>query len=220
MKYVIANWKSHKNIEEIESWFSKFVFSKQATKEVIICPPFSSLEQVANKNTSDNFRLGVQDISSFPAGAYTGAVSALNLQGYPVGYALVGHSERRRYFHENHQDVANKVTQCLENKITPIVCVDDEYISAQARAMEKQQLQKCIVAYEDLGAIGTGHNTPLEHVLKINQLIKANFGDIPIIYGGSVNSTNAKMYLDNTDGVLVGTASLDPQDFMAIINSI
>jgi len=217
MKYLIANWKSHKNIEEIEAWFSIFKLDSQPNKEVIICPSFSSLSQVSTKNNGDKFKLGVQDISPFPAGAYTGAVSALNLKGFGVKYAIVGHSERRRYFHETHQEVANKVALCLENKITPIVCVDDEYITAQAAAIEKIHLKKCIVAYEELGAIGTGHNQPLEHVLKINQVIKANFSDVPVIYGGSVNPTNAKMYLDNTDGVLVGTASLDPQDFMAII---
>lgn len=217
MKYVIANWKSHKNIEEIEKWFTTFKFDGKSNQEVIICPPFPSLSLVSTQN--NNFKLGVQDISPFPAGAYTGAVSAFNIQGLPVKYAIVGHSERRRYFHETHQEIANKVAQCLENNITPIVCVDDEYISTQAAAIEKTHLKKCIVAYEELGAIGTGHNQPLEHVLKINQVIKASFGNIPVIYGGSVNPTNAKMYLDNTDGVLVGTASLDPQEFMAIIAS-
>lgn len=219
MKYIIANWKSHKNLNEVRDWFDQFENVTNEDQQVIIAPssPFLSL---VSELKPQNVGLAVQDISPFPAGAYTGAVSAVNLQIINVGFAIVGHSERRRYFHETHQDVANKVRQCVENNITPIVCVDDEYIVDQATAIDKDLLAKCIVAYEELGAIGTGHNQPIDHVLKINQLIATAFGSVPIIYGGSVVPQNAKDYLQNTDGVLVGGASLDAKEFSQITLSI
>lgn len=219
MKYIIANWKSHKNLEQVKDWFDHFNFTKSDDKEVIIAPPFVSLF-LAKEFRPSGVTLATQDISSFPAGAYTGAVSALNLEGLGVKYAIVGHSERRRYFHESHIDVANKVAQCLDNNITPIVCVDDEYITDQAHAIEEQYLTKCMVAYEDLSAIGTGHNMPLESVLKAQELIKSAFGDVRVIYGGSVTPENAKDYLDNTDGVLVGGASLDAEQFGEILQTV
>lgn len=217
MKYIIANWKSNKNLAEATKWFNEFKLNPSTDNKVILAPAFPFLGLV-NQLKPANLEVAVQDISPFPAGAYTGAVSSLNLQGLNVKYAIVGHSERRRYFHERHQDVANKVSECLANDITPIVCVDDEYIFDQAHGIEEKYLHKCIVAYEDLAAIGTGDNTPLESVLKVQELIRSVFGQVPVIYGGSVNPGNVKPYLENTDGVLVGGASLDPDKFSQIAN--
>ncbi|HEX7017488.1 MAG TPA: triose-phosphate isomerase family protein, partial [Patescibacteria group bacterium] len=165
MKLIIANWKSHKTREDVQKWIE--VFEEKSDQlptgiEVAIAPPMPSLMFVSNrllaKDKHSQTKLAVQDLSPFPAGAYTGAVSTTNLVGFGVKYAIVGHSERRRYFHETHQDVANKVAQAIDNNITPIVCVDDEYIADQAAAIDRQYLDKCMVAYEELGAIGTGHS--------------------------------------------------------------
>ena len=222
MKYLIANFKSHKSREEMEKWLTDFeqqVFHSPV--KIILCPPMPSLMFISNRLLDRSKHpvtfLGVQDISSFPAGAYTGAVSAWNLAGFMVNYALVGHSERRRYFHETHQEVANKVAQCLENSITPIVCVDADYIQAQANAINPEYLAKCVVAYEPLAAIGSGFNQPIEEVEVAVAKIKQAFGQIPVIYGGSVNANNAADYLKVTDGVLVGTDALDPVAFTNII---
>ena len=127
MKYVIANWKSNKSRGEAENWMDGFEnikvqsASQQTDVKTIICPPMPSLMFVSNKlldrEKFANVHLGVQDISPFPAGKYTGAVSARNLDGFGVAYAIVGHSERRQFFHETHQDVANKVAQCVDNGI-------------------------------------------------------------------------------------------------------
>lgn len=224
MKLIIANWKSNKSREEVEHWLDTFeTHSPRLGSEVeaVIAPPMPSLMFVSNrllaKDKHPRTALAVQDLSPFPAGAYTGAISAVNVQGFKVKYAIVGHSERRRYFHETHQDVANKVTQALENGITPIVCVDDEYIAEQAAAIERDSLSRCVVAYEELSAIGTGNNEPIEHVQEVFQRIKKVFGNVPVIYGGSVDVDNIAEYLDFADGALVGTASLDAEKFASLI---
>lgn len=223
MKLIIANWKSHKNREAVEKWLDDFEgkYTAQVEKQVVICPPMSSLmfvsNRLLNREKNKDVYLGVQDISPYPAGKYTGAVSTENLNGFNVRYAIVGHSERRRYFHETHNDVANKVAQCIDAGITPIVCVDDEYISSQAAAIPQEHLIKCIVAYEELSAIGSGKNEPVEHVKEVFAEIKKYFGSVKLIYGGSVDVDNVQDYLSFCDGVLVGTASLDVSDFIALL---
>lgn len=226
-KYLVANWKSNKERNTISTWLTTFQGSlislDQAKVQVVIAPPFSLLANLhqeigqKSKNTINQIALAVQDISPFPAGSYTGAVSITNLVGFDVEFAIVGHSERRRYFHETHQDVANKVARCVEAGITPIVCVDDEYISDQASAIAPEHIEKCIVAYEELGAIGTGHNESAAKVKSVVERIKLVFNQVPVLYGGSVNSSNIEEYISVVDGVLVGTASLDPEAFAKIV---
>lgn len=227
MKLLIANWKSNKTNTEVAEWLSAYSTSLTLPKsgvEVVIAPSLVGVAQVSwvlhNQMRPDAqaiTQVGLQDLSPFPAGSYTGAVSAYNVKELGVKYAIIGHSERRRYFHETHQDVANKVTQALENGITPIVCVDDEYIAEQAAAIEKDALSRCLVAYEELSAIGTGNNEPLDHVKEVFSRIKTVFGQVPVIYGGSVDAENVAEYLDFADGVLVGTASLQVEEFVSLI---
>ena len=211
----------------MEKWLSEFSSLSQsllktaAGIEIIICPALSLVTTVAkwlaDHRSNLPVSLGVQDISPYPAGAYTGAVSARNLDGLGVKYALVGHSERRHYFHENHQDVANKVSQCLENGMTPIVCVDVDYLQAQANAIKAEELARCLVAYEPLTAIGSGENQPVAEVEPIVKQVRQAFGSETVIYGGSVTPANVAAYAPVTDGVLVGTDSLDPAVFTQLI---
>lgn len=220
MKYVIGNWKSNKSEEEVKIWLKEFAgaVAQNSQVKIIIAPPFPFLRLAAN--TADqvtNLELAVQDLSPFPAGSYTGAISTHNLEGLGVKYAIVGHSERRRYFKETNQDVANKVERCLEAEITPIVCVDDDYISSQAFAIKKEYLTKCMVAYEALGAIGSGQSTPVDKVKKVYGQIEQEFGSVKLIYGGSVTSQNVVDYLAISDGVLVGEASLKIESFLGLI---
>jgi triosephosphate isomerase len=226
-KYIVGNWKSNKSLATAASWVDEFNSAIVSTvpEEVIvaIAPTFSQLQTVQDKLKEyprlGTVQLAVQDISPFAAGSYTGAIAPENFEALTVSYAIVGHSERRRYFHETHQDVANKVARCLEAGITPIVCVDDEYIADQAASIDQQQLKKCIVAYEELGAIGTGENESPAHVASVIKRIKHVFGEIPVLYGGSVNSSNVEQYSSITDGVLVGGASLDAKAFAQIVSS-
>ena len=225
MKYLIANWKANKNIATAKEWLAQISFSANfspSSTEIIIAPPYSLLpvlaEEIAKRQLP--IKLAVQDLSPFPAGAYTGEVSAVNLQGLNIQYAILGHSERRRYFAESDQLIANKVAQALENSIKPILCLDDDYIVSQAAALEKKYLSQIIAAYENRSAIGTGRNQPLETVREYRELIRQAFGSIPVLYGGSVRSDNVIDYWQELDGVLIGGASLDARQFQQILQRI
>lgn len=224
---IVANWKSHKTREAAVAWFDAYeawmASHSNLQAQVVVAPPFPALMFAANRLLKPELRqtfLAVQDLSPFPAGAYTGAVSAQNLSGFDVRFAIVGHSERRRYFHETHQEVANKVDQALQAGITPIVCLDDEYLSAQAAAINPDQLKSCIVAYEPLEAIGSGLNQPVAEVAPIVARIKEVFGNVPVIYGGSVEADNVAEYLGVCQGVLVGGASLDVKEFTGLLEKV
>jgi triosephosphate isomerase (TIM) len=224
MSLIIANWKSHKTKEAAELWLEEFGptwSSVHNGTEVAIAPPFPLLPDVAEKIRSKGWplALAVQDMSPFPPGKYTGAVATESLAAWPVKYAIVGHSERRQYFHETHQDVANKVVQALAANITPVVCVDDEYARQQAAALSPSDLSHCILAYEPLEAIGSGDPQPAEEVATVVQNIRKSWEDVPIIYGGSVDPENVKEYLSVCQGVLVGTHSLVASDFAALVKS-
>jgi triosephosphate isomerase (TIM) len=225
-KLIVANWKSHKSREAVEKWMDEFEKSSAKISseiEVVLAPAMPSLMFVSNclldRKDHPQTRLAVQDLSPFPPGAYTGAVSTENLEGFKVHYALLGHSERRRYFAETSQDVANKVDQAIQAGIKPIVCVDKDYIRSQAAAIGDELLSKVVVAYEPLEAIGSGLEEPIETVTKIVGEIRKVFGQVPVIYGGSVSAANIAAYLEVTDGALVATHSLDADDFKRVLTA-
>lgn len=223
-KIIVGNWKSNKDVKAVENWFSVFVEEVKDVDwqqvEVALAPPFPLLMmvQAAIDHSGLPLKLAVQDLSPFPAGAYTGAVSVANLRELNVKYAIVGHSERRRYFHEEHGEVGRKVGLALDAKIIPVVCVDKDYVAKQAVAINGELLSKCVVAYEPLSAIGTGNNEDVGTVKRYIKEIKVVFGDVPVIYGGSVKADNVGEYLLVSDGALPGGASLDPKKFADLIN--
>jgi triosephosphate isomerase (TIM) len=215
-KLIIGNWKANKTRREAEAWFKTYrdgMRGENSKHELVIAPPFPLLELVSQSELT----VAVQDLSPFPPGSYTGAVPAYTLLDYQVRYAIVGHSERRQYFHETHQDVAKKVEQALENGITPVVCIDREYLREQASALASEHLLRCIVAYEPLAAIGTGNNVDVGTVKEVIAETREVFGDIKVIYGGSVDEFNIGEYLLVSDGVLVGGASLNASQFIKLI---
>lgn len=223
-KLLIANWKSHKTQSEVTSWMDAFEekYAKSLVSrvvDIVIAPSDVFLAKVADDLT-EGIGLAAQNVSPFPMGKYTGATAAAQLASMGVTYAIVGHSERRRYFGEDNMQVANKVQQCVDVGITPIVCVDDEYVVSQAGAIDPELHSKCIVAYEALSAIGTGNNMNALHVEEVTKTIKDVFGSIPVLYGGSVTSSNVTEYTDTCDGWLVGTASLAVEDFWALATAI
>lgn len=225
---IVGNWKSHKKLADLEPWlesFQKTIISPVEKVEVVLALPLQLVYPFWS--VLDNFpiakaslKLGVQDVSPFPFGSYTGAVAAESLVDAGISTVLVGHSERRRYFHETHQDVAGKVTQVVEAGMTPVVCVDEEYVQAQANAIDQDLLEKCVVAYEPLEAIGTGDNQPVSEALLVVDQIKDVFGDVPVIYGGSVDMSCIHEYVPTLDGVLPGGASLDPVEFGSLVTAV
>lgn len=221
-KLLVANWKSQKSLSQAQTWLKTVGELLGITTlpgiTPVLTPPFPFLVPLTPMVQDLGWQLGVQDISPFPAGSYTGAVSGANLHGSPVKYAIVGHSERRHYFHETIQDVARKAEQALDVGITPIVCVDKQTLEPQAAALG-EAASKCIVAYEPTGAIGSGNNAPLAEIKEFHEHVKRLFDSVPFLYGGSVDELNINEYLLVTDGVIVSTASLAAQQFVKVLKT-
>lgn len=222
MKYFIANWKANKNEKEADSWAQSFlgliekddVLQKSIEKteiEIVVCPPFPFISTVKSLLKESSVKIGAQDISYFGGGAYTGEVSARMLTGV-IDYVLVGHSERRQYFHEKDYTIDQKVANAKEAGIEPILCVRGNHDVIPGGVG--------IVAYEPVEAIGSGANQPVEKTLEMRSGLHIG-RDTAFLYGGSVTEDNALEYVgqDKIDGLLVGGASLDPGRFYKIINS-
>lgn len=214
MKYFVANWKANKQKHHVEQWLHEFLSTYQATQDrmVIICPPTLWVPLVAEAvSGKDGLAVGVQDVSRFGIGSYTGELPAA-LMTEVVSYSIIGHSERRRYFHETDGDVAAKLDQALDAGLKTILCVDNP---------NQMQEKATMVAYEPLDAIGTGNNEPLKEVLAMREQLQLTAHQA-FLYGGSVNAQNCKDYITQPliDGLLVGTASLDPHEFQAIVTAL
>ncbi|MFA6963422.1 MAG: triose-phosphate isomerase [Patescibacteria group bacterium] len=198
--------------------------------EVILCPPSLWLTEMAlilKKNPTT--MLGAQNMFHEIEGAFTGEISPLMLKEV-VNYTIIGHSERREYFGETDFDVNEKVLAALKAKITPIICVGErrtknkpeEPVKELKEALDhvpKSRLKDIIVAYEPVWAIGTGENAEPEYVARVISKLREIVSDsTPILYGGSVKSSNIKGYAERPeiDGVLVGGASVRSGEFITI----
>ncbi len=224
MKYIIANWKANKNLSEAKEWIKQFnvllmadrnVQGKLSANElvVVICPPFPFLEATKKLFVNiPNLRLGAQDLSQFESGSFTGEVTATSLVEL-IEYVIIGHSERRTHFNEDNIVIKKKLEQARANNIEPILCIqgkEDEIIP---------NVQ--IVAYEPVSAIGSGNNESVEKVVELKQELTLS-DSTQFLYGGSVNSENASVYLQNgkIDGLLVGGISLDPGSFFSLLKLV
>jgi len=209
--------------------------------EVAVFPPFTSLRSAQTLIEAERFevRLGAQDISAQESGAFTGEVSGSMLAKLDAKYVLIGHSERRQYHGEGDELVQAKVAAAFKHGITPVICVGEtlEELEAQGQSAVPvaqtiaalsghEQLADFIIAYEPVWAIGTGKvATPKEAedvASAIRQALRDNFGEeaanARILYGGSVKANNVAGFLQSpeVDGVLVGGASLDAEEFAGI----
>jgi triosephosphate isomerase len=223
MKYIIGNWKSHKNLIDVNAWCDVLKKSsvqlESPTLSVVLCPSFVHLPIV--KAALPDLFLGVQTLSPFPDGSYTGAVSARMAADF-AKFALLGHVERRKYFAESDQIVANQAQQAVENELTPIIAVAKQNWSSQLSLLSNEQLRKVIVMYEPPEAISTsgqGHAADLNAVKEVITLIKNEYPVKAVLYGGSVDSHNIQNYIgdDQIDGVVPGAASLDAAEFIKMI---
>lgn len=216
---VLANFKSHKNSKEVESWLQVVApVAEQYHDKIttIVSPSFVHLPLTMNYKQIISC---AQDVSPFPPGAYTGAINAQQLKEYGVAYCLVGHTERRRYFHETHQDVANKVKELLSNGITPAICLSREDIVPQFAALNDDQQNNCIYCFEPPADIGGTTTAPLDLISDTVKMIK-QYTTSPVLYGGSVTPENVSSLLDlPIDGILVATASLEAPSLSAIIST-
>ncbi len=215
--WIVANWKSNKTIAEALDWVGQ-VGPKLIHKpgiQVVVCPTFLAAEEVKKVVMVGHFPLlvGVQDLSPFEEGPFTGEEAARILSDV-VDLAILGHSERRQNFGETDQMVAQKVAQALKYNIKPLVCVQGPDTPVPPGVK--------LVAYEPLFAIGTGHpEDPVNASQVARQLKERVDTSLQVLYGGSVTGENVGSFLsvENLSGLLVGGASLDPQQFGRIVQS-
>ncbi len=221
MNYFIANWKANKNVHEAIEWHRTFSERLQREHsilellrnnsiEIIICPPLPYLF-FTKQFIKDfpNIYTGVQNISSFTSGSFTGEVSAYMLKG-SVNYAIIGHSERRIKMNEDEEMISAKMKALSEANIKTILCVRDENDTLYESAF--------MVAFEPVSAIGSGHNFQPADVIEVKKKLSLQPGQ-PFLYGGSANAQNTQDYMNTNqvDGFLVGTASQHPDDFIELI---
>lgn len=249
-KIIIAgNWKSNKTVAEGLDLVNALrrELSDVKAVDVVVCPPFTSLESISKAILDSNIRLGAQNLSDNGYGAFTGEIAAGMLKEFSVGYVILGHSERRQYQKETDALIAKKAAVAHAANLVPIVCVGETLLEREGGIMEKvvesqvkgslagltaEQVEKTIIAYEPVWAIGTGKTATSAQAQEVHafirRLLSAQYGDatarrVRIQYGGSVKPANARelMGQPDIDGALVGGASLEIRSFTDIIkNSI
>lgn len=244
-KMIAGNWKMHKTVSEAVELAEDIVMETNGTlNEVVIFPPFTALETVADAIDGKHVGYGAQDLHWEDKGAFTGAVSGAMIADICAEYVLVGHSERRTIFGENEKIVASKIIAAYRNVLKPLLCVGENLAEREAgktarkinmqlksalRVISAEDAENLVVAYEPIWAIGSGKAATPEDALEVCTLIREKIGKIftpdiarkvRILYGGSVNEKNAASFnLSGIDGVLVGGASLKADTFAAIVRS-
>lgn len=248
-KIVAGNWKMNLSFEEaihLATTLNGWVADNQPIPQVIIAPSAIYLQTLLEGVDEQYIKIAAQDVSTHEKGAYTGEISAQQLDSIGLDYSLVGHSEQRQYHGETDETVAQKMEQLYAHQITPILCIGEQLEERQSNRhfeVVKNQLLKAlkpqivenltnlIVAYEPVWAIGTGQTASPEQAQEmhahIRQVLLEEFGvelanNTSILYGGSVNASTAEELFSqpDIDGGLVGGASLKYEDFTQIITSI
>ena len=244
---IAGNWKMNKNISEsIElSNVLKRSLADIVEIEIVLCPPFTSLSDVKEVIMDTSIRLGAQDVYWEKEGAFTGEISAPMLKNVGCVYCVVGHSERRQFFHETNQTVNKKAKALLKEGLKPIVCVGEkleerkankafeivkDHVENSLAGLTKEEMLRTVIAYEPVWAIGTGVNATKEQAQEVHkyirQLLENMYGkdvanQVRIQYGGSVKPDNIKELISqpDVDGALVGGASLKADSFTAIVKN-
>ncbi len=241
---IVANWKMNpESLIEAKALLNEIVRVLKRTKnlEVVICPPFVYLSELKSKISKlKNFKLGAQNCFWEHKGAFTGEISPLMLKNLGCEYVILGHSERRQYLEEKDIDINKKIKSALESGLKVILCVGETLEQRQfgeQKKIVKAQLdldlkslgtlkfdiqRSVLIAYEPVWAIGTGNFCQPREALEMAEFIKREVGQLKVLYGGSVTSSNAKNYLfqGKIEGLLVGGASLKSKEFIKIIKSL
>lgn len=248
-KMVVANWKMNKGLvqsqqfaEELKSYTEKH---KNLNVDIVLCPPFTSIEAVNRKVAGTLIKVGGQNMNQELMGAYTGEISAGMLKSCGCEYVILGHSERRKYFNETDQLINKKVLKALDEGLKPILCVGETLQEHEDKITEgviEGQVTECLshvsvenmanvtIAYEPVWAIGTGKNATPHQAESVHNFIRKKLKKMydeetsnktRILYGGSITADNAKeLFTPATiNGGLVGGASLETESFIKIINA-
>lgn len=243
---VAGNWKMFTTVAEAGNLAAEIAgtLGDPGTVDTVLCPPFVALTTVYEALAGTPLLLGAQNMNAAAQGAYTGEVSWSMLQGL-CSHVIIGHSERRRYYHETDEEVNEKVRAALDGGLVPIACVGEHleqrdageteaFIASQVRALlagtDADAAGRVVIAYEPLWAIGTGRPATgaaaQDVAALIRSVVREGYGDdvaaaVRIQYGGSVTGANCAEFVaqPDIDGTLVGGASLKPADFGAIVRA-
>lgn len=242
---IAGNWKMHKTVEEALSFINEIKpLVKDANCEVVVCPTFLALDAVVKAVQGTNIKVGAQNVHFEEKGAFTGEVAPGMLEALGVDYVVIGHSERRQYFNETDETVNKKVKASFAHNLVPILCVGESLEEREANITEEvigrqikldlagltaSEVEKIVIAYEPIWAIGTGKTATSEQanetIAFIRKVVANLYGTevadkTRIQYGGSVKPSTIKeqMGMSDIDGALVGGASLVAADFGAIVN--
>jgi len=243
-KIVAGNWKMNGSKESIVSLLSNLLEMDDSNSEVVVAPSFPYLSQVNDLIDGSGIMLAAQNVSNELKGAYTGEVSTSMLGDFGVKYVLLGHSERRSLYNETDDLVASKVKTVLGFGLVPMLCIGETLIERESGktfdVCERQiqavidavgitAFERLVIAYEPVWAIGTGLSASAEQAQEVHQSIRAFLAKssesvsqkVQILYGGSVKaSTSSALFkMPDVDGALVGGASLDAKEFIAIVKT-
>ena len=247
-KIVAGNWKMHKNAEETEDLLNDLIdkLPNDVEARVIVAPTFVNLSSAVEHLQFTNIGVAAQNMHQSEAGAFTGEISADMLKSIGVNIVILGHSERRAYFHETDALLAEKVNTALKHELEVIFCFGEELKDRQSEQhfnlvenqlkdalfhLEAKDWENIILAYEPVWAIGTGETASPEQAQEMHKFIRetigAKFGaevadNVSILYGGSVKPENAKEIFSkpDVDGGLIGGAALKATDFSAIVAGV
>lgn len=246
-KVIAGNWKMNMLPNEAMDFINAISSQvEDASCEVVLCVPYTDLFYSLLTAQNTKVQIGAQNMHWEEKGAYTGEISPNMLKCINVKYVIIGHSERRQYFAETDETVNKKVISAYNHNLIPILCVgetfvqrdlglEEEIVSDQIKnalkGVTKEQVQEIVIAYEPIWAIGTGKVATKDDanlmMKKIRSQIASLYDDeiaqnVTLLYGGSVKKDNSKELFNTSDidGALVGGASLDPEEFLSIINNI
>jgi len=247
-KILAGNWKMHKGPKEAGEFVEALLKNLGETSyEIVVAPPFVSIPIVTEvlKRNEKKIKLAAQNVHWEREGAYTGEISAPMLKELDVDYVIIGHSERRKYFKEDDSMINNKVKAALQEDIQVILCVG-ETLEEREKGIEKEvvreqlerdleslvikELEKVVIAYEPVWAIGTGKTATPEEAERmhrfIREVVEKIWGEVSatsltILYGGSVKPENIRdlTAMEDIDGALIGGASLKLDSFLSIVNN-
>ncbi len=245
-KIIAGNWKMNLDLQTAAGLAKDIVAHEGSLKcEVLLFPSFVFLESVKNILNKSKINIGAQNCSHRENGAFTGEVSAQQLKSLGIEYVLIGHSERREHYNERNEILKEKLKIALKYNLKPVFCCGEPKQIREANGQEDfvlnqlkeslfgfsaTEISNIIIAYEPVWAIGTGLNATAEQASNMHAFIRKQFAkkysdsfsaQLPILYGGSCNPSNAKELFScpDVDGSLVGGASLNASDFLAIIQA-
>ena len=236
-KLIVANWKMNFLYKNAFNFCKKILLKKKLIKnKFVICPPTTLILQLSSKFKGITF--GAQDCHYEKLGAYTGDISALMLKDINCKHVIIGHSERRKYYFEDHIILKRKIESVINAGLIPIYCIGEDInikrkdktknhlLRQLLNTLPKKNKNKIIIAYEPIWSIGTGNTPTVNEIEDVNLYIKKiitkinlSYEKTSILYGGSVNKHNSLVFLDNKniDGLLIGGASLNLNIFSSIL---